>query len=132
MSDGADRLRYGRSGHIAWLVPGERLARDDDQRQRLMTLLGEGGPSMALARAREELAYRMARAAHAIADCDFDEVREAARQVRRIGLHLGFPALAQAADNVIDCLERADAAALSATVARLHRLGGMALDDLSR
>lgn len=82
--------------------------------------------------AREELAFRLSKVSLAAAASDFAEVQICARRVRRIALDAGFPTLAYAADNVLDCLNSFDGAALAATVARLHRLGNMALGDLSR
>ncbi len=131
MSDGPIRIRYPHNGQVARLVPRDQLARDDEQRLRLYAIQSGGSPSVVIAQWREELAHRLALATKAVSTCDFDEVETSARRLRRIGLDLGFPTLAAAADNVLDSLIQADGAAIGATVARLQRLGVLALEDLS-
>jgi len=115
---------------VAWLAPRDRLARDDEQRARHLGLQAAGTDVRTLAATREELAHRIATASRAASESAFDEVETCARRLRRIGLDLGFPTLAAAADNVLDCMTHADGAALGATVARLHRLGVLALQDI--
>lgn len=130
MSEWSSHLSSGKRGRVAWLVPKDRLPRDEEQRQRIADQAGRHEAADVRA-AREELAFRLSTVSLAAAACDFGEVQVCAHRLRRIGLAMGFPTLAHAADNVIDCLDSFDSAALGAVVARLHRLGVMALGVLS-
>ena len=131
MSGGSAQSSGKGGGSVAWLVPRDRLPRDDEQLRLLVLAHGEAAFQRTLSEAREELAFRLATLNRAGQASDFDQVRISARRLRRVGTEMGFPTLTNAADNVLACLAHFDAAALGATLARLHRLGIMALSDLT-
>ena len=84
---------------------------------------------MITSRARDELGHLLHTATVAHHTCGFEELGESARRIRRLAVQAGLPDLARAADHVLDCIVQYDGAALGATVARLHRLGLMALAE---
>ena len=116
---------------FARLVPRDILRFDAEQRDRFLSDEGLEFLAEATLRARDELAHLLHTATVAHHACGFDELGQSARRIRRLSVRAGLPDLARAADHVIVCIVKYDSAALGATVARLHRLGLMALAELA-
>lgn len=117
---------------LSRLVPRDELRLDIEQRNRHVQYHSADVPADVTARAREELAGLLHTATMAHNSHGIDELGMAARRVRRMAVQTGLPDLARAADHVLDCIVQSDSAALAATVARLHRLGLLALSVMER
>lgn len=117
---------------LARLVHREELRFDAEQRDRHMAYHTADLPADVTARTREELAGLLHTATMAHNVCGIDELGMASRRIRRMAVQGGLPDLARAADHVLDCIVQEDSAALGATVARLHRLGLLALSMMER
>ena len=115
---------------FARLVPRDVLRFDAEQRGRFLSADNDEPASVVTARARDELGHLLHTATVAHHSCGFEELGQSARRIRRLAVQAGIPDLARVADHVLDCIVQYDSAALGATVARLHRLGLLALSDL--
>lgn len=84
-----------------------------------------------IAAAEDDLEFRLGalRAAHA--NVDLDGLALSARRIRHLAMQIGHLDLRRAADNVLECRSQGDATALAAVVARLDRLGRLALDQVA-
>jgi len=116
---------------LAQLIHRDELRFDYEQRER--HLAGENGAPAAVvtAQTRDELALVLNAARVAHVTCGFDALTASARRIRRLAVQCGLPGLARVADHVVDCVNQCDSAALGAVVARLHRLGALALDQMT-
>lgn len=89
-------------------------------------------PDPALCRgARKEVAHLLTELARSYATCDMDRIADAAGRLGEAGGVVGMHDLTRAAGHVAACAGRTDAAALGATVARLIRLGRLAIRRLA-
>jgi hypothetical protein len=118
-------------GRFARLVPRDVLRFDPEQRQRYIVANGQEPAADVTLRTRDELAHLLHTATIAHHSCGFEELSQSARRIRRLAVQAGLPDLARAGDHVLDCIVQCDSAALGATVARLHRLGLLALAELT-
>ena len=89
--------------------------------------LADGGRPGAMTAAQDDLDHRLGLIVRAHADCDIDGIVLSARRIRHLALQLGFVELRRATDNAIACCRDGDATALAAVIARIDRLGTMAL-----
>lgn len=89
--------------------------------------LADGGRPGAMTAAQDDLDHRLGMIVRAHADCDIDGIILSARRIRHLALQLGFLELRRATDNAINCCREGDATALAAVIARIDRLGAMAL-----
>jgi hypothetical protein len=111
-----------------------RLRHDDVLRvdaEPLLRLRAAEGPVAAGERvtvAREVIAYRRAQLTLLHRTCAFERLAREVRAIADVALPIGLTDLAIVSDHVLDCLGRSDPAALGATLARLDRLCGQALD----
>lgn len=88
---------------------------------------GDDGRPGAIMAAQDDLDHRLGLIVRAHADCDIEGIVLSARRIRHLSLRLGFLELRRASDNVIECCRHGDATALAAVIARIDRLGTMAL-----
>lgn len=132
MKQTTSSLDYKAGASFSRLVPRDVLRFDVAQRDRFLSADSLEPPADVTSRARDELAHLLHTATVAHHACGFDELSQSARRIRRLSVQAGLPDLARSADHVIDCIVKYDSAALGATVARLHRLGLMALAELAR
>lgn len=88
---------------------------------------GEGGIQGAITAAQDDLEHRLGLIVRAHADCDIDAIVLSARRIRHLALQLGFLELRRATDHAIGCCRTGDATALAAVIARIDRLGAMAV-----
>ena len=116
---------------VSPLVPRDRLRIDLEALARLHATLGSKAAGSLLSIARDEMAHHLGTVASAHTDCAFDLLAQAARRIRRIATEIGLPEIRRAADHVLDTLAQEDPTALAATVARLCRIGGKALEQVA-
>jgi hypothetical protein len=115
---------------VSRLVPKTDLRLDFEALARLHAALGPKLAGATLAQAHAELAHQVQAVSMAHADCDLQAMTGAVRRIRRLAVDVGLPEMRRAADHVLDCLGQSDATALAATVARLVRLGDLALSQV--
>jgi len=120
-------LPHAPPDRIARLIPGDVLRVDAEPLLRLRAIEGPQVAADRVARAREELAYRLARVAVHHRACAFDDLSADLRAISTAALPIGLTDLCMVAGHVLDCTARGDAAGLGATLARLIRLGEQAL-----
>jgi hypothetical protein len=97
----------------------------------LLQLRAAEGPVAAGERvtvAREVIAYRRAQLTALHRTCAFARLQREVQAIAAVAAPIGLTDLCRVADHVLDCLSRQDTAALGATLARLDRLCGQALD----
>ncbi len=107
---------------------GVRMSRD-----RLSHLYGQFGDTSAediISRAVEALALRMSACQRLYQVGQRREMRRNLRSQIVISEQIGMMSLADAARNVVDCLDRDDTVALAATLARLLRIGEQSMAAL--
>ena len=85
-----------------------------------------------IAAAEDDLEFRLGALCAAHGAADLDAMALSARRIRHLAMQIGLLDLRRAADNVLDCRTRGDATALAAVVARLDRLGRVALAQVSQ
>lgn len=115
---------------VSRLVPKTDLRLDFEALARLHAALGPKLAGATLVRAHDELAHQVQAVCIAHACCDLEGMASAVRRMRRLSLDVGLPEMRRAADHVLDCLAQPDATALAATVARLVRIGELAVSEV--
>lgn len=113
------------------LVPRDALRVDAEPLLRLQAAEGAQAAHAAVARAREEIAYRVPRLAGHHAASALPDLEREARAIAAAAGPIGLTDLTLSAAAVADCARRNDPAALAATVARLIRLGQRAVAMIS-
>lgn len=117
---------FGQAG-VTMLVHGDVLRVDAEPLIRLRAVEGAQATADRVARAREELAYRLARVGVHHRSAAFDDMAGDLRAIIHVAQPIGLTDLCLVAGHVLDCTRRQDAAGLGATLARLGRLGEQAL-----
>ncbi|WP_353473742.1 hypothetical protein PVT71_06765 [Salipiger sp. H15] len=112
---------------IAVLAPFEKAGLDPEVLEAIFVRLGPAEAEDALCRAMEELAYRLGALDRVHAQGHWAETRRHARELGEIAACLGMRSVARISTDVLSCLEDGDRVALSATVARLGRVGERSL-----
>ncbi|MBT8409807.1 MAG: hypothetical protein KJN93_09290 [Alphaproteobacteria bacterium] len=100
---------------------------DRDRLEVLVSELGEPGAERIVGRALEELAVWLNRTDRAYRKSDMATVVIGAEQISRIAMQVGLSTLNRVARDVAQSCETGDTAALSATLARMMRIGECAL-----
>lgn len=103
---------------------------DADRLEELFTQLGEAGAEDVICRALEELAARLSHTERCYREMRFEEMRKSARSLIAIAEQIGMQLLADVARDVTRCIDAGDGAALSATQARLLRIGDRSLGEV--
>lgn len=114
------------------LVPREALRLDPEQRARQMAARAGEAPGEIAAETVEAIGHALRLVASSYRLGQFEDLARVARRLRKLGVESGLPDMARAADNVLQTTQGEDAAAIAATVARLKRLGFLALDEMAR
>jgi len=112
---------------IARLIPPDVLRVDAEPLLRMRAVEGAQVAADRIARAREELAYRLARVGVHHRACAFDDLAADLRAIAVLAQPIGLTDLCLVTGHVMDCAARGDAAGMGATLARLGRLGEQAL-----
>jgi len=112
---------------VAVLIHGDILRVDAEPLMRLRAVEGAQAAAERVARAREELTFRLARVDQHHRAGTYEQMATDLRAIANTALPIGLTDLGLVADHVLVCARRGDSAALGATVARLGRLGAQAL-----
>lgn len=108
---------------IAQLKPTEQVRVDPDQLSGLYADLGEIAAEDIVCRAMEELALRLAHCERLYRNEEWSELRKSSRSLIAIADQIGMSKLARVANDVTNCIDDKDTAALAATLGRLLRIG---------
>ncbi|WP_188789763.1 hypothetical protein [Salipiger pallidus] len=109
------------------ITPFEKAGLDPDRLEELYAQMGPRDGEDMLCRAMEELAYRLGQADRLHADHNYVDMRKCTRALRAIADQIGMSGLAHVAGHVVQCIDDGDAVALSATLARMSRIGERSL-----
>lgn len=115
---------------VVFLTPEEGVRMNRDRLSELYRRFGDGGAEDVIARAAEALVLRMGKCQRLYQIGARAEMRRNLRSQIVISERIGMVSLAEAAGNVLQCLERDDPAALAATMARLLRIGERSVSEL--
>lgn len=107
--------------------PIEQISLDQDRLGALYSELGEAGAEDVVCRALEELAVRMGQCDQLYYSGDWPALRKTTRTLIAIADQIGMHMLAKVAHDVTACIDANDATAVSATLARLIRVGERSL-----
>ncbi|WP_306115874.1 MULTISPECIES: hypothetical protein [unclassified Roseovarius] len=101
-----------------------------DRLEELYRQLGETGAEDVVCRALEELAARLSHTERCFREMRHHDMRKSARSLVAIAEQIGMSLLAQVALDVTICIDAGDKIALSATMARLLRIGERSLTQI--
>lgn len=127
----AARTRVSAVTGVVELNAAKRLALDSEAVARSCVSQTMHSPRE-LAATEDDLEYRLGAISTAHAVADLDALALSARRIRHLAMQIGLLELRRAADNVLDCRTQGDATALAAVVARLDRLGRLALMQVAQ
>lgn len=100
---------------------------DRDRLEALVSELGEPGAERLVGRALEELAVWLNRTERAYRKSDMAMVENGAQQISKIAMQVGLSTLNRVARDVRQSCKGGNTAALSATLARMMRVGECSL-----
>ena len=109
--------------NTARLQLDEAVRLDPDKLGTLYYQLGESGAETVVCRAMEELAVRLHELSRLLDDDEIERLGKVARSLVGIAEQIGMTKLARVAHDVAQCANSGDRPALSATLARLQRIG---------
>lgn len=112
---------------IARLAVEERVTIDHRRLEGIVHDLGETTAAEVIGAALEQLALALSRTLTAVSHGDLVGVARDADRLSRLAWQLGLVTLASVAIDVGRCAERRDDGALTATSARLMRIGNQSL-----
>ena len=92
--------------------------------------LGETSAEDVVCRALEELAARLSHTERCYRELRFEDMRKSARSLIAISEQIGMQLLADVARDVTSCIDSGEGTALSATLARLLRIGESSLSEI--
>lgn len=101
-----------------------------DRLEELYRQLGQAGAEDVVCRALEELAARLSHTERCYRELRHHDMRKSARSLVAIAEQIGMSLLAQVALDVTICIDAGDKIALSATMARLLRIGERSLTQI--
>ncbi|WP_300056974.1 hypothetical protein [uncultured Roseobacter sp.] len=113
--------------HVLKIGLNETVHVDPDRLAALYAELGEAGAEDVVCRAMEEMALRLSHCSRLHTAGNMDELRKCARSLIAIGDQIGMHVLARVAGDVTNAIDAADGPAVSATLARLIRIGEQSL-----
>ncbi|WP_227269892.1 hypothetical protein [Roseobacter weihaiensis] len=113
--------------HVLNIRLKETVHVDQDRLGALYAELGEAGAEDVVCRAMEELALRLSHCSRLHGAGHWDELRKCARSLIAISDQIGMLVLARVAKDVIETLDANDSPAVSATLARMLRIGEQSL-----
>ena len=105
----------------------EHVELDKDRLAEIIGRLGPRGADEVISRTMEELAVQLAKIHKSAGRGNLQDLGNAARKIAEFSAHIGMPALSNAAQNVASISKINNGAALTATVARLERIGEASL-----
>ena len=113
--------------HVLKIRLSETVHVDRDKLGALYAELGEAGAEDVVCRAMEELALRLSHCSRLHGDANWADLRKCARSLIAIAEQIGMLVLARVAEDVIETIDASDHPAISATLARLLRIGEQSL-----
>jgi hypothetical protein len=113
--------------HVLNIRLTETVRVDQDRLGALYAELGETGAEDVVCRAMEELALRLSHCGRLHASGKWDDLRKCTRSLIAISEQIGMLVLARVAKDVIETIDANDVPAVSATLARLLRIGEQSL-----
>ena len=116
--------------HVTLLKQKEAVKLDANRLEELFLQLGESSAEDVICRALEELAARLSHTERCYRELRFDDMRKSARSLIAISEQIGMQLLADVARDVTRCIDNGDGTALSATLARLLRIGESSLSEI--
>ena len=105
----------------------EPVSVDQDRLGALFSELGEAAAEDTVCRAMEELALRLSHCSRLHKSGHWEDLCKCVKSLRVISERIGMVFLARVADDVIDTVNARDPVAISATLARLLRIGEQSL-----
>ena len=115
---------------VTLLKQTEHVRLDANRLEELFLQLGEAGAEDVVCRALEELAARLFHTERCYRELRFGDMRKSSRSLIAIAEQIGMQTLATVAHDVTICIDRKDGTALSATLARLLRIGESSLSEI--
>lgn len=109
------------------MKPTEEVRLDHSRLGALYAQLGDHGAEDIVCRTMEEMALRLSRCAALFDAEEWEDLRSNVRSLIAVGDQVGMGALTGVALDVLTCLETGERVALSATLARLVRVGERSL-----
>ena len=116
--------------HVTLLKQRENIQLDANRLEELFVQLGETNAEDVVCRALEELAARLSHTERCYRERRVEDMRKSARSLIAISEQIGMQMLAEVARDVILCVDTDDETALSATLARLLRIGEGSLSEI--
>ena len=116
--------------HVITLRQNEGVQVNPDRLEELYRQLGESGAEDVVCRALEELAARLSHTERCFRELRYNDMRKSARSLVAIAEQIGMSLLAQVALDVTKCIDAGDRTAVSATMARLLRIGESSLTKI--
>ncbi len=113
--------------HVLKIRLKETVHVDHDRLAALYAELGENAAEDVVCRAMEELALRLSHCSRLHSAEDWSGLRKCARSLIAIADQIGMLVLSRVANDVIETLDARDMPAVSATLARLLRIGEQSL-----
>ncbi len=113
--------------HVLRIRLSEPVSVDQDRLGALFAELGEAGAEDVVCRAMEELALRLSHCSRLHETGQWDDLRKCARSLVAISEQIDMLVLVRVANDVIDTIDARDIPAVSATLARLLRIGEQSL-----
>lgn len=113
--------------HVLKIRLSEVVQVDHDRLGALYAELGESAAEDVVCRAMEELALRLSHCSRLHSAQEWNELRKCAKSLIAISEQIGMLVLARVANDVIETLDANDGPAISATLARLLRIGEQSL-----
>ncbi|WP_299846829.1 hypothetical protein [uncultured Roseovarius sp.] len=115
---------------VTLLRQDETVRVNPDRLEELYHQLGEAGAEDVVCRALEELAARLSHTERCYREMRHGDMRKSARSLVAIAEQIGMSLLAQVALDVTICIDAGDKIALSATMARMLRIGERSLTEI--
>jgi len=115
--------------HVTLLRQDETVRLDPDRVHDLFLQLGDRAAEDLVCRGLEEMAARLAHVERCHRRGRTDEMRRTARGLATVADQLGMTLLGRVALSVIACSEAGDGVAMSATLARMLRIGERSLAE---
>jgi len=113
--------------HVLKIGLKEPVHVDQDRLAELYTELGEAGAEDVVCRAMEELALRLSHSNRLHSDGNLVDLRKCVRSLIAIADQIGMHLLAEVCNHVVNAIDSGDSVAVSATLARLLRIGEQSL-----
>lgn len=107
----------------------EMVFLDQARITELEELLGSKEAEVLMAKAMEEIALRLTKSETSFENQKWKELRKTIRSIGAIGEQIGMRSLDRASKNAMDALDGGSTAAISATYARLLRVGDRSLSE---